>query len=120
MTQNYRVIRKIDPNRGMRLGDGSPNDADRVEIGPAQLAFGEWQAAGLTLPNLERMREYRWRRLTQHIVDPGYGGPNGGGLRSGHRQPEPRKHAEMIRTKSRKVLCCTLPASHQNMVDGRT
>ena len=71
---HYRDIRKIDPNRGDRLGDGTPNDADRIEIGPTQLAFGEWEAAGLTLPNLEKMREYRWKRLTQHIVDRGYGG----------------------------------------------
>lgn len=51
-----------------------PNDNDRVEIGPTQLAFDEWAAAGLTLPNLERMREYRWKRLTQHIVDRDLGG----------------------------------------------
>jgi len=74
MAGHYRDIRKIDPNRGDRLGDGTPNDADRVEIGPTQLAFDEWAGAGLTLPNLERMREHRWRRLTQHIVDRGYGG----------------------------------------------
>jgi Xaa-Pro dipeptidase len=39
----YASRRKIDPARGDRLGDGSPNDNDRVEIGPTQLAFGEWQ-----------------------------------------------------------------------------
>jgi Xaa-Pro dipeptidase len=74
MIDHYRDIRKIDPNRGDRLGDGSPNDADRVEIGPTQMAFREWEAAGLVLPNLERMRERRWRRLTQAIVARGYGG----------------------------------------------
>jgi Xaa-Pro dipeptidase len=74
MTGHYRDIRKIDPNRGDRLGDGSPNDNDRIEIGPTQLAFREWEAAGLQLPNLERMRAFRWTRLTQHIVDRGYGG----------------------------------------------
>lgn len=66
--------RKIDPNRGAHLGDGTPNDNDRVEIGPTQLAFGEWEAAGLVLPNLERMREYRWKRLTQSLVDRDVGG----------------------------------------------
>ncbi|MFB1023941.1 MAG: M24 family metallopeptidase, partial [Octadecabacter sp.] len=70
----YRDTRKIDPSRGSVLGDGTPNDNDRVEIGPTQLAFGEWDAAGLILPNLQNMREYRWQRLTQHIVDRGYGG----------------------------------------------
>ncbi|WP_299549421.1 dimethylsulfonioproprionate lyase DddP [uncultured Tateyamaria sp.] len=74
MNQHYRDTRKIDPNRGAALGDGTPNDANRIEIGPTQLAFAEWEAAGLQLPNLANMREYRWRRLTQHIVDRGYAG----------------------------------------------
>jgi len=73
MDRPYVERRKIDPTRGDRLGDGTPNDADRIEIGPTQLAFGEWDAAGLTLPNLAVMREYRWKRLTQHIVDRDYG-----------------------------------------------
>lgn len=74
MNTHYRDTRKIDPSKGSILGDGTPNDNDRVEIGPTQLAFGEWDAAGLVLPNLQNMREYRWERLTQHIVDRGYGG----------------------------------------------
>ncbi len=74
MTDYHRDRRKIDPSRADRLGDGTPNDNDRVEIGPTQLAFREWQAAGLTLPNLERMRDDRWRRLTQGLIDRDYGG----------------------------------------------
>ena len=74
MNQHYRDARKIDPNQGATLGDGTPNDNNRIEIGPTQLAFEEWRAAGLELPNLARMREYRWNRLTQHIADRGYGG----------------------------------------------
>ncbi|WP_299029540.1 dimethylsulfonioproprionate lyase DddP [uncultured Sulfitobacter sp.] len=74
MNQHYRETRKIDPTRGATLPDGSPNDADRVEIGPTQLAFREWEAAGLILPNLANMRRYRWERLTQHVVARGYGG----------------------------------------------
>ncbi|WP_299918260.1 dimethylsulfonioproprionate lyase DddP [uncultured Roseobacter sp.] len=74
MNQHYRDTRKIDPARGATLGDGSPNDMDRVEIGPTQLAFAEWAAAGLELPNLAAMRAYRHARLTQHIVDRGYAG----------------------------------------------
>ncbi len=74
MNQPYRDIRKIDPSRGATLGDGTPNDLNRIEIGPTQLAFREWEDAGLTLPNLERMRKFRWQRLTQHIVDRGYAG----------------------------------------------
>lgn len=72
--ENYRTGRKIDPSRGATLADGSPNDDDRIEIGPTQLAFSEWREAGLVLPNLASMREYRWQRLTQHIVDRNYGG----------------------------------------------
>ena len=74
MNQHYSQTRKIDPRFGTTLPDGTPNDADRIEIGPTPLAFGEWEAAGLTLPNLPAMREYRWKRLTQHIVDRDYGG----------------------------------------------
>lgn len=74
MNTHYRDTRKIDPTKGTHLPDGSPNDNDRVEIGPTQLAYDEWEAAGLTLPNLERMRDYRWRRLTDHIVARDLGG----------------------------------------------
>ena len=74
MTDYHRDRRKIDPSRGDRLGDGSPNDNDRVEIGPTQLAFREFEAAGLTPPDLSRMREDRWKRLTQALVDRDYGG----------------------------------------------
>jgi Xaa-Pro aminopeptidase len=73
-TTHYADRRKIDPSRGATLGDGTPNDNDRVEIGPTQLAFREWEAAGLALPNLERMREYRWRKLTEALVSRDYGG----------------------------------------------
>jgi len=74
MTQHYSDTRKIDPTRGDTLADGSPNDGDRIEIGPTLLALREWEDAGLTAPNLEAMRKYRWKRLTQHIVDRDYGG----------------------------------------------
>ena len=74
MNTHYRDQRKIDPAQGATLGDGTPNDANRIEIGPTKLAFDEWKAAGLTLPNLAAMREYRWKRLTQHIVERDYGG----------------------------------------------
>ena len=45
-----------------------------MEIGPTKLAYDEWRQSGLALPNLPRMREYRWKRLTDHIVQRGYGG----------------------------------------------
>jgi len=71
---SFRDSRKIDPCRGDTLADGSPNDGDRIEIGPTQLAYSEWAEAGLVLPNLVSMREFRWKRLTQHIVDRELGG----------------------------------------------
>ncbi|MFK7938430.1 MAG: dimethylsulfonioproprionate lyase DddP [Roseovarius sp.] len=74
MNTHYRDTRKIDPTQGATLGDNTPNDNNRIEIGPTQLAFREWEAAGLQLPDLQAMRRYRWERLTQHIVDRGYAG----------------------------------------------
>lgn len=72
--ESYRAQRKIDPSRGAQLADGSPNDDDRIEIGPTQLAFREWAAAGLSLPKLSAMREYRWKRLTEHLIARDCGG----------------------------------------------
>ncbi len=74
MGNHHSDIRKIDPSRGARLADNTPNDQNRIEIGPTQLAFSEWQAAGLQLPDLQAMRQYRWTRLVQHIVARDYGG----------------------------------------------
>ena len=70
----FRDRRKIDPTRGEVLADGSPNDNDRVEIGPTPLALGEWAEAGLVLPNLETMRTYRWQRLVAGIAERDMGG----------------------------------------------
>ena len=74
MNTHFRDSRKIDPTRGSTLADGSPNDNDRVEIGPTQLAYTEWAAAGLALPDLPRMREFRHARLTAAVNARDYGG----------------------------------------------
>ena len=74
MNVHYSAKRKIDPTQGPRLGDGTVNDGDRVEIGPTPLAFAEWREAGLALPDLAEMRAARHRRLTEAIVARGYGG----------------------------------------------
>ena len=74
MNSHFRDNRKIDPSQGTLLGDNTPNNNNRIEIGPTQLAFNEWKKSELKLPNLPRMREYRWKRLTDHIVQRGYGG----------------------------------------------
>jgi len=69
-----RDRRKIDPTKGARLPDTIPNDGDRIEIGPTRLAYAEWEAAGLDLPDLQAMRRFRWARLTDHIVARDYAG----------------------------------------------
>ena len=74
MNTHYRDTRKIDPSKGATLPDGTPNDNDRVEIGPTQLAFREWEAAGLILPNLANMRAYRLKRLVEAVNKRGYAG----------------------------------------------
>lgn len=68
MAIHYSERRKIDPSQGTRLGDGTENNCDRVEIGPTALANAEWREAGLPLPNLEEMRKARHQRLTDAIV----------------------------------------------------
>ena len=73
-TSFRRDIRKIDPTRGVMLDDGTLNDQDRVEIGPTQLAYGEWAAAGLTLPDLPAMRAYRLNRLVDALQARDWGG----------------------------------------------
>ena len=61
--QHVRDNRKIDPSQGERRPDGSPDDNNRIEIGPTHLAFDEGAAAGLTPPNLDALRLYRLNRI---------------------------------------------------------
>ena len=56
------------------MGDHTTHDQNRVEIGPAKLAYQDSQRVGLVLPDLQAMRRYKWNRLNQHIVDRDYGG----------------------------------------------
>ena len=74
MNNHFSERRKIDPSQGSYLEDNTPNDMDRIEIGPTRLAFKEWKSAGLQLPDLQKMRRYRWKRLTKFISDRDYGG----------------------------------------------
>jgi Xaa-Pro aminopeptidase len=61
---------KIDPTRRhARRPDNTPDDDDRVEIGPTALAYAEWAAAGLDCPDLQAMRRHRWERLTAAVVE---------------------------------------------------
>jgi Xaa-Pro aminopeptidase len=69
--------RKIDPYRNPECAlkpDGSPDDNDRVEIGPTALAFEEWEALGLEIPQLDTMREFRLQRLVKELQQRDYGG----------------------------------------------
>ena len=54
--------------------DGTPLDNNRVEIGPTQLAFDEWAAAGLDVPDLSVMRAQRLDRLVAALQARDYGG----------------------------------------------
>ena len=61
--------RKIDPTRRAHLKpDRTPDDNDRVEIGPSDIAFAEWAAAGLQAPDMPALREYRLARLQEQII----------------------------------------------------
>jgi Xaa-Pro aminopeptidase len=73
MTEPFRETRKIDPSRGAVTGDNTPNDMDRVEIGPTRLALDEWAAARLELPDLQQMRSFRHNRLVQGVNARDYG-----------------------------------------------
>ena len=71
--------RKIDPYRRRitnsdLLPDGTPNDPDRVEIGPTDLAFEEWRKLGLTVPDIPLLRDYRLSRLVGEIQRHDIGG----------------------------------------------
>ena len=66
MTQHHADTRKIAP-LGLRP-DGTPDDNDRIEIGPTPLAFREWAEAGIEVPHLATMRAYRHGRLVDAIV----------------------------------------------------
>ena len=60
--------RRIDPTRRAHLKpDLTPDDNDRVELGPTDLAFAEWKAAGIEAPDMPALREYRLLRLQEQI-----------------------------------------------------
>ena len=73
MNEHYADQRKIGPGAGGLRPDGTPDDDDRVEIGPTPLAFDEWAAAGITVPDLARMRAHRHARLVRALDAWDYG-----------------------------------------------
>ncbi len=70
----YVSNRKIDPTRRRVKPDGSPDDNDRVEIGPTPSAFAAFAGAGLEAPNLAAMRQFRLNRLVGEIRRHDYAG----------------------------------------------
>ena len=63
--------RKIDPSQRPSRQfkrDGSPNINDRVEIGPTNLAFDEWEQLGIECPDLTAMREFRLERIKAELT----------------------------------------------------
>ncbi|RDD61797.1 dimethylsulfonioproprionate lyase DddP [Ferruginivarius sediminum] len=70
-----RHRRKIDPTRrAATRPDGTPDDNDRVEIGPTALAFQEWAARGLTPPDMAKLRAYRLGRIREQLCARDYAG----------------------------------------------
>ena len=70
---HYSERRKISPALAVRP-DGTPDDNDRVEIGPTALAFEEWRQAGIEVPRLADMRAFRLARLVEQINQREYAG----------------------------------------------
>ena len=68
MNKNFSVKRKIFPtdSRGISVNYHKKN---KVEIGPSKLALDEWHEAGLKLPNLSKMRQYRLNRITRKLFE---------------------------------------------------
>ena len=64
----------IDSARGEVLDDGSPNNGNRIEIGPTDLAWQEWHEAGIQAPNLDAIRAYRLKRIVDTLQERDWGG----------------------------------------------
>lgn len=51
------------PSYQHRIGKRHPEHLNMHQIGPGELAISEWQQAGLCLPNLDQMQQYRLDRI---------------------------------------------------------
>ena len=61
---------KVDPSKTPRMRpDNTPDFNDRIEIGPTQLAYDEWEKVGLQCPDLSLMRQYRLDRIVKGLVE---------------------------------------------------
>ncbi len=57
---------KVNP---ARRPDNTPDDNNRIEIGPTPLAYAEWAEAGLQCPDLPVMRQYRLDRIVAGLIE---------------------------------------------------
>lgn len=57
-----------------RIGNRHPEHLNMHQIGPCELATTEWLQAGLTLPDLDRMQEYRLERICTLLKKQGLAG----------------------------------------------
>ena len=57
-----------------RKPDNTPDDNDRIEIGPTRLAFDEWAALGVEAPDMVALREYRLARVKEQLRANDYAG----------------------------------------------
>ena len=61
---------KVDPSRRPAMRpDNTPDDNDRIEIGPTPLAYAEWEQAGLQCPDLPAMRQFRLDRIVAGLIE---------------------------------------------------
>ena len=68
MNKNFSVKRKIFPTASKAISVNH-HIKNKVEIGPSKLALDEWHEAGLKLPNLSKMRQYRLNRITRKLFE---------------------------------------------------
>ncbi len=57
-----------------RKPDNTPDNNDRIEIGPSKIAFDEWEALGLTAPDMPALRRYRLERVREQLRKNDYAG----------------------------------------------
>ena len=67
-------LKAVTPVKTGLKPDGTPDDNDRIEFGPTALAFKEWEDLGITMPNLDRMRQTRLDRLAAELRKRDYAG----------------------------------------------
>ena len=61
---------KIQPQKTPgRKVDNTPDDNDRKEIGPTDLAYNEWATAGIEVPDVQAMRKHRHEALIKAMSD---------------------------------------------------